>query len=276
VKYLHQSVYPTCDAIAASEFNMKILANSIPKSGTYLLAQLLSYCGYKDSGRSFLDHGTNLIGSRHELLSYEASQDLNRLLDISEQSYAPCHLTYSLKLASVLSSHPNLKMLFIYRHPGDVLVSYMRFVTYSPSFRSHSLDTATTQNNYQLNFSSDEERLIHIFSQAEHLFGFKQNIGWLSCGSVLCLRFEDLYSDLKLLSEGVVGRVLKTFFTTIRYEPIEAPSTIYKSVFGKGPTYSDTSEKLGQMGFFEKTRLDPIFRSAEYIEILDAYGYAQP
>ena len=95
----------------------RILANSIPKAGTHLLARCLEqFPGLIDSGTHF-EPGT------------EAGELTTALDHLSPGSFATAHLPYRRERAGVLDAADVVHALIV-RDPRDVVVSHFHYVTY--------------------------------------------------------------------------------------------------------------------------------------------------
>lgn len=253
---------------------MPVICNSIPKSGTFLLAAISECLGYRDSKMRFVDHGTSYIDGSNKLKRFEENADLNRFMVAPEDSFTPSHLTHSRELAAFLSGE-RISNLFIYRHPGDVLYSYVRFVTYSSSFSEHSQDTMNTQQQFRNNFCSDEERFLHVFESLKGNFNFSQNANWLVEPSCLNIRFEDLFKDIQGLADGLLGPVISQIIEYLGVELSQSPEQMYRKVFGRGPTFSQLKSKVGQYEKLERAKIEYVLTHPIFETWLEAYGYGK-
>ena len=94
----------------------RILANSIPKAGTHLLARCLDHFpGMVDSG----------VHIRPSVGAYELE---GMLLGLSRGSFATAHLPFSRRRAEVLAEL-DVGLTLIIRDPRDVVVSHFHYVT---------------------------------------------------------------------------------------------------------------------------------------------------
>lgn len=124
---------------------MKVFVNSLPKSGTNLLAKLVRMVDVKDSGKSIasssivgnyqfaksclrLDHflGNNVpVG-----LEFPVSVGyawLDGYLKIDSSQYLSGHAAFSEQLAHLLKKN-GIKQIQVFRHPAAVLVSWAKFI----------------------------------------------------------------------------------------------------------------------------------------------------
>lgn len=251
---------------------MPLICNAIPKSGTYLLASIAEYCGFEDTYVRFLDHGTNFVDGQNHLREYAEGNAPQRFFELPDNAYAPSHLTYDPDLADAFADG-RIKHLFMYRHPGDVIWSYVRFVTYSESFATHSSDTQNTQNRMKNDFESDEQRFVHVYFQMKHNFNFVENSRWLKDTSTFTLRFEDLYTEILELREGKMGSLLDGLFEYLGHTSSEALSEMYETIHGRGPTFMPGTKKVGQYSNLDLTGISSVLNDPEFRKCLDLYGY---
>lgn len=251
---------------------MPLICNAIPKSGTYLLASIAEFCGFEDTKVRFLDNGTNIVDEDNRLREYVEDSGPRRFFDIPDDAYAPCHLTYSQKLADAFQDN-RIKHLFMYRHPGDIIWSYVRFVTYSKSFAGHSDDTANTQFHMKNDFESDEQRFIHVYTQMKHNFNFLENSGWLNDPSSYPIRFEHLYGEILDLRSGKIGSLLQGLFEYVGHEVSQDPKDIYEAIHGRGPTFMPGTKKVGQYNDLDQGGISSVLDDPEFRSYLDLYGY---
>lgn len=253
---------------------MPVICNSIPKSGTFLLAAITECLGYRDSMMRFVDHGTSYVDGSNKLVHFEEKADLDRFKAAPEDSFTPSHLTHSHELAAFLSGE-GIGNLFIYRHPGDVLYSYVRFVTYSSSFAEHSQGTLNTQNKFRNNFRSDEERFLHVFESLKDNFNFSQNASWLAEPGCLSIRFEELFKDIQYLADGLLGPMISQIVEYLEVELSQTPEQMHQKVFGHGPTFSKLKSKVGQYEKLEQTKIEYVLTHPIFGTWLEAYGYGK-
>ncbi len=251
---------------------MPLICNAIPKSGTYLLAAIAEFCGYHDTNTRFLDHGTNIVDDQNHLLEFVEDANEDRFFALPDNGYVPCHLTYCEKLSEVFRDS-RIKHLFMYRHPADVLFSYVRFVTYSKNFSDHSEATRRTQAQMQRDFDSDEQRFVHVYAQMKHNFNFVENSRWLNEPSTYAIRFEDLYSDILGLQSGEVGPLLRGLLAFVGCTPTQAPGEMYELIHGQGPTFMPTQNKNGQYKALNRDKISYVLDDPEFQKYLGLYGY---
>ena len=252
---------------------MRLLCNSIPKSGTYLLSAIADYCGLKDENLRFVEGGVNVVDDRNNLVRFDADASPNRLGRMSDGTYAPCHLAHSDALASFLRSN-NIKHLFIYRHPADVIYSYVRFVAYSRSFRDQSADNEQFQNRLLNDFQSDEDRFNYVFRQYRSAFNFETSTAWLNSDAAYAIRFEELYEEILMLEQGQIGRVTSGMFRYLGISSSSNPRASFSAIYGVGPTFMDGKNKVGQYRQLDAEKIAPSINDPTFVTWLKLYGYS--
>lgn len=124
---------------------MKLFVNSLPKSGTNLVAKLVMLVNVQYSGKSIA--ASSILGN-HQLaksclrLSHFSGNNipvgiefpvsvgsswLNRYLKIADNQYLSGHAAFSEQLAHLLKMN-EIKQIQILRHPAAVLVSWAKFI----------------------------------------------------------------------------------------------------------------------------------------------------
>jgi len=249
-----------------------LICNSIPKSGTYLLAAIAECLGYQDCLARFVDSGTTIVNDQNHEIRFENGSDAERFKRLAKGQYSPSHLTYSNDLASELYGL-GLSQIFIYRHPADIIYSYLRFVTYSKSFASHSNNTANTQARFQHDFVDDEQRFIHIFESEKHNFNFTKNLGWLGEARCLSVKFEELFSDVRILADNKIGTWMARIIAYLDVEVTIKPVEMYERIFGVGPTFSNLKGKVGQYRQLDQAKISYVLDHPIYHDWLRKFGY---
>ncbi|WP_088103462.1 sulfotransferase domain-containing protein [Halalkalibacter urbisdiaboli] len=156
----------------------KILVNSVPKSGTHLLIQiLLGIQGMKIAP------------------SWVYEQNLDELIKFDSGTVTPAHLPYSKEVADRLNNL-GIRTIFISRDLRDIAVSLYHFALEN-RFGKHPLHPILTK------FQTDEERLMVVIKgyssngiKWPNILEFTQSrYGWLGASNVLCVTFEELMKN---------------------------------------------------------------------------------
>lgn len=161
----------------------KVLANSIPKSGTNLLLRALYLT-------------PELYRAIHKtLLSDNLETSIKKLKAAKPNQVIAGHLYYSNELTNLIGEL-DIKNLLIVRDPRDVVVSKCHYATYKD--RSHYL------SKYYNTLPSDDARISMTISGDDNYrsatglrfygmnFILDQYIGWYDEPDCLIIRFEDL------------------------------------------------------------------------------------
>ena len=169
--------------------NPPLLCNSIPKSGTHLLLQIL------EAIPNIRNYGTFLASTPAVTLK-ERSQ--NNTIYIIKRfvpgEIIPAHLYYYPNFMNELTQKNCLKF-FIYRDPRDELLSEVLYITHSyPTHRLHHYFAHKLRN-------LDERITVGILgSKDSNLKNIYRNVaerysrycGWLNCEDICAVKFEDL------------------------------------------------------------------------------------
>jgi len=173
----------TINELNASNNGTKVLINSLPKSGTFLLRRALSLM--PNFAPRWSIHGLNA-----------GEPNLNRkITNIRRGQYVSGHLYWSQVLTDLLVTN-NIRTIFIIRDLRDVAVSLACYLNDKNS--QHRLQ------NYFASLESDDERLMAVMLGAEqqlfHDCQDRKSLGefgmaflpWLNEPNCLTVRFEDL------------------------------------------------------------------------------------
>ncbi|NEP19042.1 MAG: sulfotransferase domain-containing protein [Leptolyngbya sp. SIO4C1] len=213
----------------------KVLINSLPKSGTFLLRRLLSLLPQFAPRWSY--HG----------LVAETPNLFDRLTNIQKGQYVSGHLYWSQALADVLET-ANISTLFIIRDPRDVVVSLTNYLTYrNKNHRLHS---------YFKQLGSDSERLMAAIvgidacllgdrreeSIGEHVACFYP---WLSEKRCCSVRFEDL---IGYSGGGSSEKQLENVCAIVDYLGLDLPAARLKKISNRLFFQSSTTFRKGQIG----------------------------
>lgn len=192
---------------------MKVVANSLPKSGTHMVGKLLKSLGFEEwkpgltanlvrethrnPMRNLQKRRRRPIGSDNGLwIDLDIKENLvsrkwlhAHLNQIPDGSFVTGHLPYSEDLSEFLQIH-GFKVIYIIRDPRDVLISA---INYQKKWKKNPF-----YNEFQ-NMSLDE-CIAHVFSRASKgriVDGslkerVENSIGWLSDTGVFTTTFEAL------------------------------------------------------------------------------------
>ncbi len=217
-----------------------LFTNSIPKSGTHLLTQIIA--GFTALG-PFVDSGLPAIvtydgmNGRHRKET-EILLDLKRLT-AGDIAYGHLHATdHVLKVMT----QERFASFLIIRDPRDILVSHVHYVTdLAPNHVLH--------NYYANELSTFEERLrTSIIGLPDAPFPFpdigerlKPYLGWMERESVLVLKYEDLINQQFEAVSNIVEFVINRGFIP----KVNVPEATEILLAGIDPNRSPTFRKGG-------------------------------
>lgn len=250
-----------------------ILINSIPKSGTYLLTQLVAALkAYPKAGELHFNDQHYTIGTDEKgALKAVPTTSPNHLDALPPGACAPAHLTWSAALEDAMA-RKNIGMFFMYRDPRDVVIAYAKYAMYSEIYRKATL-AHREYYDFLCSLESDQRRTEHVLRHKLFLFQFFENAPWLFSKACLPVAFEALYADVLQLAEGKIGDTVKGVMAYMGLRDLPCPpQQIFEQVFGKsktamGKTPSNHREFF-DAGLWEAAAL------ANFRAVMRLYGYA--
>ena len=256
-----------------------MLANGIPKSGTYFLHKLVESLRRWHGLRLHLIPGelyTMPVSGDFEYRSIPSSLAVRR---IQNGQFMPAHLPYSEGLESAIartSESRDLRHILFIRDPRDTLVSYMRYVTHSTSYQR--TEVARRRQRHLRGLASDSERLAFVMRERLDNYSIKYDYSsyspWLRSEHCHVIRFEEIYREFEQSSEQPVGSVLSNLLDYLDVDlSREEIVALRQLVFRQGFTASGASSIIGQYRrYFGKTHLalfsEPLFQRG-----MEALGY---
>lgn len=248
-----------------------VIGNGIPKSGTYLINRILKVLNRWEDIRYVINETHyDLIEDCAVLTTRECLMDY-AVTKLREGQFVSGHLPWSKRLEKKMAKRWwFLKHIFIYRDPRDTFVSYMRYVTYSPTYKLLN-EGAREYQRFMRSLPSDDERLTHaIKSRKDHYARYR---GWLDNPYCFSVKFESLYQDIQRLKDGVWGETLKALFKYLGpYLPAD-PIKFYQDVYGIGMTATDVKNKIGQYKTAFKKQHYALLDTPDFKKILEDFGY---
>lgn len=214
---------------------MKVVANSVPKSGTHLLGSLLSQLGFKEnplhlSGnltrykskyrilQGILDLRSNIPPSIPVDLDSDAKPInkwllKNKLAKVKDMEFCEGHLPYSSSMLETLTDS-DFRVLHIERNPMAILYSHYNHVLNYPNYPlKRVFDTLDELDRVKLLLRgySDETNGYYLASLKER---FLNSSGWKKNPKVFFLRFEDLIGSH---GGGDNGKQLQTISEIVEF-----------------------------------------------------------
>jgi hypothetical protein len=249
-------------------FRPKVFVNSIPKSGTHLLAQILLDMGINNKN---VQGGGNSHDSMHFLVEFGLQtplEEIEQKMSLLEKgAFLAGHRDYDEEFNNILKEN-KISHVLIVRDPRDVVVSRTFYIQKRPEHKLFSY----------YNGLSRRERFIASINGVDSgdMLGiteiYKRFLPWLSEGRCLVVRFEDLVgsrgggSDEK--QSEVLMRIIKHFGITVDKDDLK--TIAFKSFTDKMVTF-----RKGQIGdwvnWLDEEMLTIIREDAS---IFRAYGYS--
>lgn len=166
------------------------LVTSVPKSGTYLLHQLLIGMPNITSEHR---HAKRFISTSDHVKDYY-NDHFTRLAMLKENEFGIGHVRYSKAYVGMLRSL-NMKHVFLYRDPRDVLVSMSYFI--KEKWKTHKL-----YDDFQKKYPTQKHRLIVLIRGVKRKWPdfYTYNVPyyqWLNERSSYLISFEDLMKSSK-------------------------------------------------------------------------------
>lgn len=211
-----------------------IIVNSIPKSGTHLLVQIIT------SIPDLVDSG-NFLASTPSFTMREINESKmsSRVKNLLSKEVCAAHLFYSDSVAQSIASR-NAIHFFIYRDPRDICVSEALYL--SEMNRWHRLHREYSK------LHSLEERIdlsIHGLRNSGSVYypNIKTRVDrylqWLSPGDVFCVKYEDLISNNV---EAVIRSILSHYCVSSNND-IDVTKAVELALERIKPQYSHTFRK---------------------------------
>jgi len=194
---------------------MRVILNSLPKSGTHLLTRFFDLLEFEEvrpglAGglirktsnnplKNFVKHNRK---AKTEEKGFHIDLDIpenlikrewliNYLNQVEENCYLRGHLPYSPELSQVLKD-AGYKHLYISRDPRDVLCSLSNFHTRDHKPFSETFSNLPPEKRRNLALFGVKKEEIVLSPLAKRL---EYSSGWLNDSNVLCVKFEDLIGE---------------------------------------------------------------------------------
>jgi hypothetical protein len=193
---------------SADDYRLRppVLSNSIPKSGTHLLDQIVAGLPGRVNYGAFLSSMTSSFQMRRR----STASVVRFIRATTSGENVRAHVFYDPAYAEELD-RLNFVHYFIYRDPRDVIVSschYLREINPWHRLRKHFRACRTMEDAILLSIRglTHVDPRIPLPNVAER---FAQYEGWLTCPSACAVRFEDLRgapAQLRRLVEHFAAR----------------------------------------------------------------------
>ncbi|MEM1446098.1 MAG: hypothetical protein AAGF84_08590 [Planctomycetota bacterium] len=213
-----------------------VLGNSLPKSGTHMLNKTVEHLGVWANTRLHV----NINGYR---INDPDSQGLHecpaaRVVPRLRAGYAyTAHLAYDPDVDAYLQSDGGqfLRHVFMVRDPRDLIVSWMRYATYSKTFASHGpfLPVHEHLRDY---FDNDGDRLVYAIEERAK-FPYRNYTGWMDSPVTRVVQFEELHDGLEGAGQGELRPGLGGLLEFLRIDPEDVDlKALHDNVYGQSIT----------------------------------------
>lgn len=213
----------------------KIFVNSIPKSGSHLLYHILGFSKHETTGRS--------------MPGFSVFKGAQNIVKFKEGWYAG-HAPHIPRL------HSKKVRVFLRRHPGDIIVSWMYFLKTVKDFDKRGPFNFPFLADEGMDVHETKDKLDFLIAHTKPLM--EMFIGWMD---------EDIH---KLKYEDLLAAPRKVLAPIAEETGISLDAMVDRSKFRGGLTYR-TGKTGDWKGEFEKHHVDK-FKSS-FGEIMDAFGY---
>lgn len=158
----------------------KILANSIPKSGTHLIERLL-----------YLTPGISRQFGR-TVLPNQTDKFFTKINKLKNSQFLVAHLYYNNDINKIIKEN-NTKMLFLYRDPRDIVISKYKYITYkNKNHRLHSFYLGLGNDYLRLKTAIIGDSSVGASSIYDDLMRFTP---WINIKNSLSIKYENLIGE---------------------------------------------------------------------------------
>ncbi|MEM7576413.1 MAG: hypothetical protein AAF328_02970 [Planctomycetota bacterium] len=195
-----------------------VLGNSLPKSGTHMLNMTVEHLGvWANAGLHVNINGYRINDpSSHGLHACPAAKVVPRL----QPGYAfTAHLAYDPNVDAFMQSDAgnHVRHVFMVRDPRDLIVSWMRYATYSKTFASHG-PFKPIHEHLRDNFENDGDRLEYAIEERSK-FPYRHYTGWMDSPVTRVVQFEALHDGLEGAGQGELRPGLGGLLEFLRVDP---------------------------------------------------------
>lgn len=251
---------------SATDPPSRVIANGVPKSGTYFLDSILTARGrWRPANMGIRNDG---VGLRNETREWKETIDTIVAIErIAPGHYANAHMGWEQRIEAAIMAMPDLRHVLIYRDPRDTIISMMRWQTYSPKF-ARNPDNVARQQHLQSAFTSEADRLTY-FIEATLDFDFVSYAKWKTSPACHAVQFEELYTEI---AGGTFGPAVSGLFEYLAIERAD-PVLLRDEVLFAGRTSTPNSKKVGiWRDHFEPEHM-ALIDTPKFREGIQALGY---
>lgn len=229
----------------------RIFINSIPKSGTHLVASELSMIpGLQNS---FAHISRDVVESRINVeAKHGAPGPLQEIINsgymqVRNGQFFTGHIPFSHQLHDDILA-TNVSHIFVIRHPLDVVVSHYHYISNLRRHKHHLHFTKTLR--------TDNDRIQFLLNGSDRPFHrsmrsrLREFEGWLTSSAVLVVRFEDLVGSAgggtddarHECRERIAAHVGIDFSHWPKSRNTRTSPTFRKGTINQWPAFFDTSK----------------------------------
>jgi hypothetical protein len=239
-----QNQHVFLDPPPAGPSSFYVICNGVPKSGTYLLVELVKALGgHVDVGYHTY---TGSISKVHAngAFDYERAIPAPLWASALHAGYlCASHTEYCPHLEQYFLERKQHKMLFIVRDPRDVVISWVDFVYHSKAYARMRRWNAFMREAGTAAHPDDASQISSCIASLPDT-GIQNFMSWLDSPACLTVRFEALYAELAEPTPSTASSPVLDGICDYLEIPRKAPSELY-DVIGRGLTSSGKSRKVG-------------------------------
>ena len=221
---MNQAVF--LDAPLAGSSSSYVICNSVPKSGTYLLVELVKALG------GHVDVGYHTYSSSISRVRANGSFDYERAIPAPLWASAlkpgylcASHTEYCPHLEQYFLARKEHKMLFIVRDPRDLVISWVDFVYNSTSYPKMRRWNAYLREAGATSHPDDASRITSCILNLPQS-GIQNFMSWIDSPACLTVRFEELYSELTQQDPSVAAFPVLSSICDYLDVPRKSPSEL--------------------------------------------------
>jgi sulfotransferase family protein len=239
---MNQAVF--VDLPRAGPSSSYVICNSVPKSGTYLLVELVKALG------GHVDVGYHTYSSSISRVHADGSFDYERAIPAPLWASAlkpgylcASHTEYCPHLEQYFLGRKEHKMLLIVRDPRDLVISWVDFVYNSTSYPKMRRWNAYSREAGAVAYPDDASKISSSILNLPQS-GIQNYLSWIDSPACLTVRFEELYSELTEKDQSSATFPVLDGICDYLGVPRKSPLEL-AGVVGRGLTSSGRHKKVG-------------------------------
>jgi len=230
--------------------NNFILINSIPKSGTHLLENIL--CSYKDIYRPLV-----------KTLNKNNIYKLGPLNNLFKKKYYGnlflSHLSYE-DYSKYLINRKNVKIIFLIRHPGAILIANIYYIKKEKKHKFHNrFKNLDIPKCIDMVLNEKKENIFY-----KNILSFNK---WLNHKDILTIRYEDIIDSKLYKKDNFFKNLFEFINITVDGDFV---NKIFENDFKSSLTYrKKTKDWIEELNYEQLIKFKDIYK-----DILKIYGYS--